>query len=117
MALSGTQARLYLNGKDVGSVLIRGSSSSWGYGEFHANDQFSEFAILFGQWSLLMHADDDEAKISPATSEELRRAEYALDTLRARLVLPERKQSLRLAQVNIDGPLIEWKMLHGATAH
>jgi hypothetical protein len=55
-----------------------------------------------------MHADDGD-KLSPATSEELRQAEYAIDALRARLMLPDENRSLRLIQVNIDGTLIEWK--------
>ncbi len=111
MTSPGLQARLILNGKNVGTVRIRGSSSSWGYGEFIANDNFADFAPLFGQWSLLMHADDDETKISQAASDELRQTECALDALKAHLEIPQHKQTLRIGQINIDGPLIEWKVM------
>ena len=70
---------------------------------------FAEFAPVFGRWSLLMHADDDSAKLSEAASEELRQTEYAIDALDAKLYWPERREWTELTQVNIDGDLIEWK--------
>lgn len=88
---------------------IRGWQNSWGFGDFKPNEGFSEFAPVFGNWSLLMHADDDQTRLSPEASEELRRAEYALDALRAKLFIPETKEWREIRQVNIDGSLIEWK--------
>jgi hypothetical protein len=102
------QGELYLNGKNVGRVTLRGSNHSWSYGEFAPGDSFVEFAPLFGRWSLLIHADGD-ACLSAEASEELRSAECALDRLHAKLFLPERQEWRDLAQVNIDGTLIEWK--------
>jgi hypothetical protein len=109
MQRKNTQGQLYLNDKDVGSVHIRGWRSSWGFGDFHPNEGFAEFATIFGNWSLLMHADDDQTQLSPEASEELRRAEYAMDALRAKLFMPETKEWRAIQQVNIDGHLIEWK--------
>ncbi len=100
--------RLYLNDKDVGDVIIQGWQGSWGYGEFKPGEGFSDFAPIFGSWSLLMHADDG-AKLSPDAAEELRQAEYAIDSLRAQLFLPARNEWRSIRQVNIDGKLIEWK--------
>lgn len=102
-------ADLYINGKKVGSVHVRGWESSWGYGEFHPNEFFTEFAPVFGQWSLLMHADEDERALSEAASEELQQAEVAMDRLKSRLHFSEADEWHDLGQVNIDGILIEWK--------
>jgi hypothetical protein len=107
MSRPGSKAKLYLKGQLVGSVVVRGSDASWAYGEFHPDEAFVGFAPIFGQWSLLMHADDD--KLSSHASEELRRVEATLDALRARLHFPEKDEWLDLAQINIDGSLIEWK--------
>ena len=104
-----SQGRLYLNDTEVGAVKIRGWQSSWGFGDFHPNDHFAEFAPIFGNWSLLMHADADQARLTPEAAEELRRAEYEIDSLHAKLFLPESKQWRRIGQINIDGGLIEWK--------
>ncbi len=109
MRHGASKGQLYLNDTEVGIVNIRGWQSSWGFGDFHPNERFSEFATIFGNWSLLMHADDDQAKLSPEAAEELRRAEYAIDQLRAKLFLPETKEWRKIGQVNIDGGLIEWK--------
>lgn len=103
-------ARLFINGKDVGSVELKTLADSWGFGEFTPNAAFSEFAAIFGNWSLLMHADDDQRQLSAAASEELRAAEYAIDSLRAKLFLEAQNQWVDLAQLNIDGPLVEWKV-------
>ena len=102
-------ARLLINGKDVGRVVVRSSADSWGFGEFEPSAAFGEFAALFGKWSLLIHADADEERLSPAASEELRRAELALDALRSRLIFDALGEMLELTQLNIDGPLVEWK--------
>ena len=102
-------ARLFINGKDVGEVLIKSLADSWGFGEFTPNTSFAEFAPTFGKWSLLMHADDGEKRLSEVASDELRSAEFAIDQLRAKLRL-EKGEVLDIAQLNIDGPLVEWKV-------
>lgn len=109
MRRAATKGQLYLNDQEVGTVRIGGWENSWGFGDFQPNERFSEFALIFGNWSLLMHAEDDQAKLSEAASEELRRAEYALDSLRAKMFLPETNEWRRIWQVIIDGHLIEWK--------
>jgi hypothetical protein len=102
-------ARLVINGKDVGQVLIKSLADSWGFGDFSPAAAFAEFAPVFGKWSLLMHADDGEKRLSEEASDELRAAEFAIDQLRAKLQL-ENCQWMDVAQLNIDGPLIEWKV-------
>jgi hypothetical protein len=110
MNSTGTRARLVINGKDVGRVTVRSFADSWGFGEFEPGVAFAEFAPLFGNWSLLIHADRDEERLSEAASEELRRAELALDALRSRLVFDDGDEVLDLTQLNIDGHLIDWKV-------
>jgi hypothetical protein len=105
--------RLFLKNKDVGAVRSRGEADSWSFGDFEPNKAFSEFATLFGSWSLLMHAEEGDAKMSDAAAEELRRTENAIDALRARLYFPERNEWVEVVQLNIDGKLIEWKVLEG----
>ena len=103
-------ARLFIEGKEVGEVTIKSRADSWGFGDFLPTAGFVEFAALFGNWSLLMHADDGEHRLSRAAAEELQRAERELDVLRAKLFIEQRDEWLDLSQVNIDGPLIEWKV-------
>jgi hypothetical protein len=100
---------LFLNGQDVGTVKVRGWNSSWGIGDFTPNENFSQFAPIFGNWSLLMHADADQQKLTDAASEELRQAEYQIDSLHARLFFSDTREWHDLRQLNIDGSLIEWK--------
>jgi hypothetical protein len=102
-------ARLFLNNKHVGDIRVRGWESSWGYGEFSPNEQFSEFATIYGRWSLLLHAADDERNLPDAASDELRQAEYDMDSVRARLFLPKSEEWRDITQLNIDGKLVEWK--------
>jgi hypothetical protein len=101
--------RLFLNNKHVGDIRVRGRESSWGFGEFSPNERFSEFATIFGRWSLLLHAADDEHNLPAAASDELRRAEYDMDALRAKLFLEKSKEWRDITQLNIDGRLVEWK--------
>src|SRR4051794_8457927 len=103
--------RLFLRNKDVGEVRSRGQADSWSFGDFEPNKEFGEFATLFGSWSLLMHAEEDDARISEAASDELRRAERAIDQLRARIYFAEQDQWVSVAQLNIDGKMIEWKAI------
>jgi hypothetical protein len=103
--------RLFLRKKDVGEVRARGTADSWSFGDFEPNKDFSEFATLFGSWSLLMHAEEDDAKLSEAARDELRRAERAIDSLRARIYFPESDEWIEVVQLNIDGKMIEWKAM------
>ena len=106
--------RLFLEDREVGTVRVNGWDDSWGFGEFLPGDGFSVFAPRFGAWSLLMHADDGtddpaHGRLSGAASEELRKVEREIDRLHARLYLEGPKEWRRISQLNIDGPLIEWK--------
>jgi hypothetical protein len=99
---------LYLNDKEVGAVTFKGRDGGWGFGEFMPAPAFSDFAMIFGRWSLLMHADGEGERLSAEASEELRDAEYAIDAVRAALRLQNPDEWHELRQVNIDGGLIEW---------
>ena len=107
-------ARLYLNDTDVGAVRVKGWDDSWGFGEFSPGERFTRYAPWFGAWSLLMHADDDgddahSSRLSRPISIELRRIENEIDRIHARLFLVGPKEWRKISQLNIDGPLIEWK--------
>ncbi len=104
-------AHLYLNDKLVGIVQLTGSDHSWHFGEFEPNEAFSEFAPLFGRWSLLMHADEAEPgdRLTDAASQELRETEFAIDRIHARLHVLLTDNWREARQVNIDGKLIDWK--------
>jgi len=84
---AATHARLLIQGQYVGDVVVQGSDASWGYGQFRPRPEFGQFATLFGTWSLLMHADEQDPVLSPAASEELRQVEYQIDQLKAQLHL------------------------------
>src|SRR5947208_3181288 len=105
----GTRAHLYLNDKDVAAIVVNRFDNSWTFGEFTPSPAFGEFAPLFGQWSLLMHADGDAEPLSEAAADELREAENALTRIRAKIFLPDSNEWCSPAEVNIDGTLIEWK--------
>lgn len=102
-------AELYLNGKLVGRVTIRGGDHSWSFGEFTPNEAFAEFATLFGLWSLLMHADEDADRLTSAASDELRAIEIQIDRIRAKMRIEETGEWRPINQINIDGELIDWK--------
>ena len=103
------QAELFLNGVSVGRIVAHGTSDSWGYGEFTPSESFSRFAPYFGAWSLLIHEDDDQKRISREALEELRDAEVAIDSIRAELRWLDPPDRTPLLQLNIDGTMIEWK--------
>ncbi len=105
----GASGELRLNGKRVGTVRVSGSSASWSWGYFDAEPPFTEFAPLFGMWSLLMHVDGSDARLSRAASEELREAELKIDALKGEFYWPADQKTTRAWQVNIDGNLVEWK--------
>ncbi|CAN5459713.1 hypothetical protein BH10PLA1_BH10PLA1_05900 [soil metagenome] len=101
-------AELFIDDVRVGEVELRGMDTSWSFGQFKPFACFSKFAPYFGQWSMLMHEDEKQA-LHEAASEELRRVEYAIDRLKIRMFFPEDDKWVRVTQVNIDGPMIEWK--------
>jgi hypothetical protein len=105
----GSRAVLHLDGEAVGDVIVKGWDGSWGYGTFLPSERFSEYAPLYGLWSLLMHADDEDEKLSDAASEELLQAEAQIDAIRTRLYFPKNQQWADVAELNIDGEMLEWK--------
>ncbi len=105
----GTSAMLYLDGKLVGLVDVKGFHASWGHGEFQPHEAFSPYAGVFGHWSLLMHADGEDHRLSREASRELSQAEQRLDALEARLFFIGAKEWVEVAQLTIDGNLLEWK--------
>jgi len=107
MVRAGEKAQLYLNDTLVGDVVCQSANGGWGYGQFTPSESFQAFAALFGQWSLLMHADKDA--LSEAASEGLREVETQMDQLRVKLFFPARNQWRAAVQVGIDGRLVEWK--------
>jgi hypothetical protein len=102
-------AELYIDNQRVGQVEVRRWEHSWGFGQFLPNDAFAAFAPLFGQWSLLMHADEDQLSLSEAASQELARVERAIDALHVKLYFPAAGEWHQVGQVTIDGELIDWK--------
>lgn len=109
MRVAPAEAELVINGQPVGHVLVKGQDVAWGYGEFRPEAHFSQFAPLFGTWSLLMHSDDSEPELTPDAAAELRDIELALDHLHAELHWMHDHSITPVTQLNIDGPLIEWK--------
>jgi hypothetical protein len=101
---------LCLEGKRVGRVELNRFADSWLFGNFEPTRDFSEFATLFGEWSLLLHADENEAQVSQAALNELAKIERAIDALHAELLLPESGERVGVDQVNIDGKLVELKL-------
>jgi hypothetical protein len=104
----GAHAMLHLNGSAVGAIKVQGHDTSWTYGQFEPLAAFGEFAPIFGRWSLLMH-DDEHQPLTCAAAHELREAERAMDSVRARVHFPDDDAWHDVAQLNIDGSLIEWK--------
>jgi len=108
MRRQNRQARLYLNGQDVGTVEAQGASVAWGFGQFVPEEGFCKFAPLFGTWSLLIHEEDNRHHASKEALMELRGAEMAIDALRAELLWTDTQQRTPIRQLIIDGGLIEW---------
>jgi hypothetical protein len=105
----GRHAELYLNERRTGSITIKGANDSWHFGEFSPAPSFASFATKFGEWSLLMHAQELDERLDDAALDELRQVEQTIDFLHAKIFFPETKVWQRVSQLNIDGPLIEWK--------
>jgi hypothetical protein len=103
------EATLYINDEAVGGVSVQRIGPSWSYGRFNPAEAFARFAPLFGRWSLLMHDGAEYQRLSKDVSDRLRRAEFEIDHLHAKLHLLDRNEWVTCSQLNIDGPLIEWK--------
>jgi hypothetical protein len=99
---------LFINGKAVGKVVAESASESWGFGQFTPSEGYSQFATIFGTWSLLLHAEDDRSRLSSDALDELRAAEAAIDALKAELRWNDTPQPVPVHQLTIDGTLIEW---------
>jgi tetrahydromethanopterin S-methyltransferase subunit G len=104
----GMQARLHIDGQDVGAIVVGGSDSSWIFGIFTPCEGFGAVASLFGAWSLLMH-DDEDQPLHPTAQQALNEAERRMDQLHARIHFPEQDVWQRVRQINIDGQDIEWR--------
>jgi hypothetical protein len=104
------QVELRLQGKTVGRVDLNRAADSWLFGDFSPNDAFSEFATLFGEWSLLLHADETDPQVSRAALDEMAKLERAMDALHAELLLPASGERVPVDQVNIDGRMVELKL-------
>lgn len=102
-------ARLFLNDHDVGVVEVKGWDDAWGFGDFAPGEAFDRYAQHFRSWSELLHADHADHRLTDADRDALRRVEYEIDRLHVKLFLVEAKEWRQVAQVNIDGPLIEWR--------
>jgi hypothetical protein len=107
---SGTRGRLIIDGIDVGKILVQGSKSSWSFGHFSPADCFSRYAPLFGLWSLLMH-EDEHAPLHQTTSAELAEAERQMDALHVEVRFDDENVRVPVGQLNIDGELVEWKIV------
>jgi hypothetical protein len=117
MRRSPCRARLFINGVDVGTVAVKGWEGAWGIGEFRAGEGFGPYAPRFGLWSRLMHLDAGADRVSDAALRELREVECELDALKSELLLCDSGERRRIRQLNIDGPLIEWKEDRGQSSH
>ena len=104
-----TKARLYLDDVEVGTILVHGFDDAWGFGDFVPDEPFMRFAPLFRRWAQLMHADDVGDPVCAETSDGLREVECAIDAVRAKLHLTAADEWRTITQLNIDGPLVEWR--------
>lgn len=108
MLNAGTRADLYLNARNVGVLTVNTYREGWTFARFDPNPNFSEFASLFGGWSLFMHEDAEES-LNRWAAEELHRVEMAIDSLHVGVKIEGTGDWHPVAQINIDGSLVEWK--------
>jgi hypothetical protein len=99
---------LWLGGGAVGRMTPCGKNGPWHFGRFAPAPSFGRFAPRFAEWARVMHARSDV----PLTDEQrakLADIERSIDALRAWCAEPGRTSRRRIAQLNIDGEMIEWK--------
>ena len=101
------RAELFLNGCLVGRIRVNRLMGAWGFGEFTPTVAFAAFRNVYDEWARLMHSDGN-APLENATALALARVEYAMDRIHGQLLLEDGKWR-RIAQLNIDGHLIEWE--------
>jgi hypothetical protein len=106
----GTIARLHIDRVDVGSVVVEGFDSPWSFGRFTPSSGFAHFANFFGQWSLLMH-EDEQFPLHKATSAALAEAERQMDALHIEIHYPEHNIQQSVRELNIDGNTAEWRQV------
>ena len=109
MRRSHCRGRLYLNGRFVGNIAIHGWDGPWGFGRFSAEPAFAAFAPLYDEWARLMHSPAARDRLTPDVADALRKVECALYAIRATVYIEDFKAWRRIAILNIDGTLIEWK--------
>ena len=108
---------LCLDGKSVGTIELNRFADSWLFGNFEPAKAFCEFATLFGEWSLLLHADENDPQLSRAALDELANIERAIDALHAELRLPENGDRVPVDQIIIDGKLVDLKLREKRALH
>lgn len=111
--VGSTSARLFLNDHDVGVVEVKAWDDAWGFGDFAPGDGFRRYAQHFGDWSRLLHAPHADDRLTDADRDALRRVEYEIDRLHAKLFLVESREWRRISELNIDGQLVEWREEYG----
>lgn len=104
-----SEARLYLDDVNVGTIRVRSFDDAWGFGDFIPGEGFKRFAPHFRRWAQLMHADDVGDPVCAETSDALREVECAIDAIGAKLHLTAADEWRTITQLNIDGPLVEWR--------
>lgn len=102
--LEGT---LWLEGRVVGRVRLRGRDGPWHFGRFVPEAAFAEFSPTFAAWSRLMH-DGNQGLLSHAQRSELAKLERAIDRWQAWIVSSDGMVH-PIRQLNVDDSLIEWK--------
>lgn len=105
-------ARLFLNDHDVGLVEVKGWEDAWGFGEFAPGEAFNRYARHFGDWSRLLHAPHGDDRLTDADRDALRKVEYEIDRLHAKLFLVESQEWRPISELNIDGSMVEWREEH-----
>ena len=108
------RAELFLNGCLVGRISVKRLMGAWGFGEFAPTVAFAAFRGVYDEWARLMHRDGD-APLQSATALALCRVECAMDRIHAQLLLDDGKWR-RIAQLTIDGNLVEWEEHDGFVA-
>ena len=106
--MKGTRARLLLDGREVGGIVVAGGDSHNWYGTFTPGEPFAEFAPLFGRWSLLMH-EDEGAPLHRAAAAALADAERQMDALHVEVHYVDADVRHPVREVSIDGGVVEWR--------
>ena len=104
----GTVGTLFLNGREVGEVVVQGWDSSWTHARFTPGPGFSDFAAIYGRWSLFMH-EDEHAPLHESASAALADSEREMDSIHAKVFFEAEHLWHEIRQLNIDGELAEWK--------